>query len=69
MTTSNKTKWRESRMKIPIDYCLWILVDRYEQCQWASQCGKEFVFFEGTPELNGYKFCPNCGKPLKQEEC
>ena len=71
MTTSHKTKWREARMKIQTDYCLWVLVDGYDRdtsSQWASQCGQEWSFSEGTPEIHGYKFCPNCGKPVKQEQ-
>ena len=67
MTTSHKTKWREARMRIPKDYCLWIPVDNYESNIWASQCGKEFVLEEGTPESNDFKFCVWCGKPLKEE--
>lgn len=67
MTTSHKTKWREARMRIPQDHCLWIPVDDEYDIVWESQCGKTFVLEEGTPVTNGFKFCVWCGKPLKEE--
>ena len=38
---------------------------------WAcSACGEEFVLTDGTPDMNDYHFCPNCGadmRPSKEE--
>lgn len=36
--------------------------DYYGWNMWAcSACGDEFVLTEGTPDMNEYHFCPNCG--------
>lgn len=33
---------------------------------WAcSACGEEFVLTEGTPDMNDYHFCPNCGAKME----
>ena len=29
-----------------------------------TSCGECYVFFEGTPAENDYRFCPGCGKPI-----
>lgn len=35
---------------------------------WAcSACGEEFVLTEGTPGMNEYHFCPNCGANMREE--
>ncbi len=35
---------------------------------WAcSACGEEFVLTEGTPDMNDYHFCPNCGADMREE--
>lgn len=36
--------------------------DYYGWNMWAcSACGEEFVLTDGTPDMNDYHFCPNCG--------
>ncbi len=32
--------------------------DYYYDC---SVCGESFVLFDGTPSMNLYHYCPNCG--------
>lgn len=33
---------------------------------WAcSACGEEFVLTDGTPDMNEYHFCPNCGAEME----
>lgn len=35
---------------------------------WAcSACGEEFILEEGTPDMNEYNFCPNCGADMRGE--
>lgn len=35
---------------------------------WAcSACGEEFVLTEGTPDMNEYHFCPNCGADMRKK--
>jgi len=48
-----------------------------EKCQWnrkvedersdvyTTSCDHEFMFYDGTFEENGYKFCPYCGKEIE----
>jgi hypothetical protein len=44
--------------------CMWTQTDDEESNNWESACGDLFYFEDGTPEENGMKFCPYCGKPL-----
>ena len=32
-----------------------------ENSWWCSVCDEEFYLEDGTPQENGYRFCPNCG--------
>jgi len=42
--------------------------DYYGWNMWAcSACGEEFVLTEGTPDMNDYHFCPNCGADMREE--
>lgn len=41
--------------------------DYYGWNMWAcSACGEEFVLTEGTPDMNDYHFCPNCGAWMEE---
>ena len=41
--------------------------DYYGWNMWAcSACGEEFVLTEGTPDMNDYHFCPNCGADMRE---
>jgi rubredoxin len=43
--------------------------DYYGWNMWAcSACGEEFVLTEGTPDMNDYHFCPNCGADMRETE-
>jgi len=37
--------------------------DTYYEC---SECNQEFVLIEGTPQDNGYNYCPNCGAKMEE---
>lgn len=32
----------------------------------CSACGEEFVLTEGTPDMNEYHYCPNCGAMMEE---
>ena len=47
------------------DYCFWIEI--ISDACWESECNKKgFSFNEGSPVDNGFKFCPYCGRNLKE---
>lgn len=47
------------------EYCFWIEIDLDDY--WEAECNKKgFSFNEGTPVENGFKFCPYCGRNLKE---
>lgn len=43
--------------------CTW----RFEGYLWAASCGATWEFPEGSPEDNNFRYCPHCGKPVKEE--
>ena len=45
------------------DTCVW-----QEDCEstWDTSCDTAFVMIDGTPTDNEYKFCPSCGKSIKE---
>jgi hypothetical protein len=45
--------------------CLWELQDD-DTDGWRTSCENTFVFNEGDPHNNGFKFCPYCGGQLLQ---
>lgn len=47
-----------------MNYCHWTFEGEY----WKTNCGNAQVFEVDGPDENGYKFCPYCGKPIKEEE-
>ena len=48
----------------------WIEEEMYYEdiCYRCSECDEVFCLIEGTPELNEYHFCPNCGARMESEE-
>lgn len=48
----------------------WIEEDMYDGdiCYRCSECNEVFCLIEGTPELNEYHFCPDCGAEMESEE-
>ena len=47
------------------DYCFWIEIDSEDY--WEAECNKnEFAFNKGSPVDNGFKFCPYCGRSMKE---
>ena len=45
--------------------CGWVPDD---DCVWHTDCGEAFVFDTGGPTDNKMKFCPYCGKPMKENK-
>lgn len=50
---------------IPENVCTWTLTDD-EEGVWEGECGATWVLEVDTPEGNGMKYCPRCGRALKQ---
>jgi len=46
-------------------YCLWIEDD---DGVYQTSCLHSFEFMNGNPEPNGIKFCPYCGKLIRQSK-
>jgi hypothetical protein len=48
------------------------MTDENYDCEWndddegmfETECGNAFVFNDGGPADNGFRFCPYCGKPI-----
>lgn len=52
--------------KLNRDTCKWTwepMSDYYE-----TECGNGFQFINGGVEENSYKFCPHCGRKIREEE-
>ena len=49
----------------PEPECEWKLEDA-EGNLYATGCENRQLIFEGTPEENGYTYCPYCGKRIKE---
>jgi len=45
--------------------CTWTYDDLEDF--WETACGEAFVISEGTLEENNFRFCPFCGKPIKEK--
>lgn len=45
--------------------CEWKLEDS-ESNLYVTGCENRQFIFEGTPEENGYKYCPYCGRKIKR---
>jgi hypothetical protein len=65
---SNDFYFYAIKVKEVIVECLWKFVQDTDDGYWDTQCGHSHMFFSGRPEENDYKFCPYCGKPIKEEE-
>lgn len=51
------------------DKCVWTYIpscSEFSEDYWETSCGKAFVMIDGTPNENGYNFCPSCGKELNE---
>lgn len=52
-----------STKEIQVPVCEWSID---AEGTWGGTCGAEWVFNDGGPTDNSMKFCPECGKPLKE---
>ncbi len=63
--TELQEKIRKNESKI----CKW---EQNDNGDWDAQCGESllfmFVLIGGTPEENGFNFCPFCGAALEEEK-
>lgn len=44
--------------------CKWKLEE--EGNLYVTECENRHIAFDGTPEENGYRYCPYCGKKIKE---
>ena len=35
---------------------------------WETTCGKEFEFYDGGPQFNGFRYCPFCRREILEAE-
>jgi hypothetical protein len=55
----------EAHARRDVMTCAWTLTpDQVDNDYWVTDCGQQYMFFEGGPKANGMSFCPYCGKPL-----
>jgi hypothetical protein len=47
-------------------YCEWKYWQPCEMNTWDTSCGEAHCMIEGGIQENKYKFCPYCGKPIKE---
>lgn len=46
--------------------CQWF--QEHDEGVWWTDCGNAFVFEDGGPIQNGFKFCGYCGKQLEENK-
>ena len=58
------------RNKTVADYCVWKKgYNQFEdEVYWDTSCDNAFQFEDGSPTDNGFKYCPYCGRKLKEEK-
>jgi len=44
--------------------CHWSQIEDGDDDNWSTSCGQEWSMDIGAPDESGYKYCPNCGKPI-----
>ena len=49
------------------DVCEWKFEDE-EANLYLTGCQQRQLIFDGTPKENGYRYCPYCGKKIKEVE-
>ena len=48
------------------EMCEWTVdSDEYNGDSWDGSCGGKWCFTEGDPAENNYRFCPQCGRPVR----
>jgi hypothetical protein len=50
-----------------MEICIWKIHD-FDNQIYESDCGELHYFTESGPKENKYKFCPYCGKLLKEKK-
>jgi hypothetical protein len=56
------------KLDMGTNVCLWLEKEDGEEGYWDTGCGHSHIYIGGTPEEYEYKFCPYCGKPIKEAE-
>jgi len=51
-----------------VNSCTWSQDSDPDSDTWVSDCGAMFIFNDGSPKDNDFKFCYRCGKPLEEDK-
>ena len=71
MCLADIRSYNESARKETEGYCHWKYEDYDMNTYWQTECDNEHCFIDDdfdAVEINGYKFCPYCGKKIKVVE-
>ena len=65
-TTSNKPIIYLGR--VVIETCTWSLSRNYDDTMYETECQETFIFLDGNPYANNFRFCPYCGKEIVTDD-
>ena len=49
-------------------YCVWSLTRNYDDTMYETECEETFIFLDGNPYANNFRFCPYCGKEIVTDD-
>lgn len=62
----NMLRWLWDKFEVQsVEYCKWTCQDSNEG-YYSGECGTTWTFLSHGPEHNEMKYCPGCGKPVKE---
>lgn len=56
---------------VEVVHAEWACVNESENvwmCTGKNGCGNEIILLEGTPNENGWHYCPNCGADMRERK-
>ena len=68
MNELTKLKVRNKALENEIGECIWKEEKDIDSCHvYNTDCENMFEFVDGNPKDNNFKYCPYCGKAIKEE--